>query len=556
MTISGPTQEPKVNSTCRVLPCRKPDGERIGEQAVPLSLLDATTANFGLTSAIWLLERPSVSLPSDGLAAHLREALSTALEAYPQFCGYLKAILGITDNDLPPETTSFPRYAKRYGRVYVQFGTGTDPGVEFIEATSTTTVDSLYTAASTKRRPVWNRQDEATLTQFVPQTSIAHPLEPHEKDTNGLYRPIMAIQCTKLACGGFVLAAKIAHPLADITSLTQFVRDWADVSRAMLTQAPLPQLKPIFEPLRLDACAAGDINANEADPSIMENALALPLHRYDWWAPPGKPPAVFPHDLPPAGKPMPWIEWDTKAPVEQYTIHFTYDQIDHLWQSANQNTAHTSSSDPRISKHDALLAHVWSCIVRARGLQSDPNPIHCDLVLGTRPAFKLPNSFVGSPTMMLNIKMSASDVATASDKALSSVAHRIRSTLSSINNPQPLSSHLHSIAFEESPQRIWQAFLGRRHILVTTWARAGLYDIDFGCGSRIRYTDGVVPCVDGCVLVVDSAPSLPMDEETVDRVAAARGWTGHGVDVTFPLHREDMDRLLRDPLLLPKVRKS
>jgi hypothetical protein len=380
-------QVPHVMHESRVRPCRQPDSER-QERAVPLSLLDATTANFGLTSAIWLLERPSISLPADRLTQHLRTSLSTTLEAYHQWCGHLKAILSIDTDSLPPETASFPAHAKRYGRVYVHFNTGRDPGVAFVETTSTATVDALYNAASAKRRPVWNRQDdEATLTQSVPQTSIAHALETDERDPNSLYKPIMAIQCTRLACGGLVLAAKIAHPLADITALTRFVRDWAHVSRAILADEPLPLLKPIFEPSRLDACAAGDINANDAGPATMEDALALPLHRYDWWAPPGKPPAVFPPDLPLAGKPMPWSEWDNKAQVEQYTVHFTREQIDTLWRSATTQASASSSLSSKISKHDALLAHVWSCVARARGGQDDPNPIHCDLVLGTRPAF-------------------------------------------------------------------------------------------------------------------------------------------------------------------------
>lgn len=200
----------------------------------------------------------------------------------------------------------------------MQFDTGSDPGVAFVEAISTASVDELYNATSVKRRPVWNRQeDEATLTQFVPYINIAHALESDEKGLNGLYKPVMAIQCTELACGGLVLAAKIAHPLADITALTRFVRDWADISRAMLADAPLPLLNPLFEPSRLDACAAGNINANDPDPATMKDALALSLHRYDWRASPGNPPSVFPSDLPLAGKPMPWFEWDTKAPVGQ-----------------------------------------------------------------------------------------------------------------------------------------------------------------------------------------------------------------------------------------------
>ncbi|KAF2640318.1 transferase family protein [Massarina eburnea CBS 473.64] len=543
MTPPTAPNGPHIIRRNRVSPQQPADSEF----SVPLSLLDATTAKFGLSSAVWLLERPSISLSSADLTKHLHTALSTTLDAYPQWCGYLKSILTVNDDSLPQETTSFPTHAKRYGRVYVHYGTRTDPGVEFVQATSMATVDSLYSADSAKRRPIWNRRgQEEALTQFVPATNIVHAIEPNEKDTDGLYKPIMAVQWTELACGGHVLAAKIAHPLADITALAGFVRDWASVSSAILTDIPLPILGPVFNPLRLDASAAGDINADDADPAIMEDALSLPLHRYDWWAPPTKPPPPFPADLPISGKPLPWVEWDTKAPVEQCTIHFNRKQIDHLWQSVIQERSLTSSN-LRISKHDALLAHVWSCVVRARGLQDDQGPVHCDLVLGTRPGLQLDNSFIGSPTLMLNIEMAASHV--ASGRALGEVAHRIRETVSTVNDPQRLAAHLHSIAYEKSPQRIWQAFLGQRHILVTTWARAGIYDIDFGLGSRIRYADGVVPCLDGCILIVDGPPTEP----TSHSVKETRGWTENGVDITLPLRCEDMERLLRDPLLLPQV---
>jgi hypothetical protein len=132
-------------------------------------------------------------------------------------------------------------------------------------------------------------------------------------------------------------------------------------------KAPLPVLSPVFKPLRLDDCAAGDISADDANSEILEVALALPLHRYDWWAPPAQPPSPFPSHLPMAGKPLPWVEWDNKAAVDQYTVHFSRKQIDSLWCMAMQVDS-GGSSRLEMSKHDALLAHIWSCVVCARGL--------------------------------------------------------------------------------------------------------------------------------------------------------------------------------------------
>lgn len=542
MEASESIQKPYIIRIDRVFPGQP----AAHEVTCPLSLLDATTANFALTSAVWLLECPDESFAPTDLPAHLRTTLRATLNAYPQWCGFLKSINALDSNDLDAEISEFPAHARRYGRVYVQYGTNSDPGVEFIEAKSMATVDSLYSVRSANRRPVWNRlEDEVTLAQFVAPTVVVNGIRSNERDANGSYQPSMAIQFTRLACGGLVLSAKIAHPLADITALCHFAQDWARVSRCVIAKEPLPASSAVFDPACLDMCAAGDINAGKANSAIVEDALALPLHRYDWWAPPMKPPSVFPADLPPAGVPLPWAEWNPEAKVEQYTIHLSREQIDVLWRSAVRDSR-VALSDMRISKHDALLAHVWSCVVRARGIQEEQEPVYCDLVLGTRPTLKLGAAFIGSPTMMVKVESTALQVATAS---LGHIAQGVRGSLTTVNNAQQIAAYLHSIAYEESPQRIWQAFLGRRHILVTSWARAGIHNVDFGIGARIRYADGVVPCLDGCILIVDSPPTY----STTCSDIHSGTWTNNGLDITLALPYEDMARFLQDPLLLPKI---
>jgi hypothetical protein len=182
----------------------------------------------------------------------------------------------------------------------------------------------------------------------------------------------------------------------------------------------------------------------------------------------------------------------------------------------------------------------------------DRGPVHCDLTLGVRPALGLGEGFMGSPILLVDVEMPAADVAAAAaggeGSGLGPVARRIRETLDEVNNREALAAHLHGLAFEKSPQRIWQAFLGSRHILVTTWARAGIYEVDFGIGSTVRYVDDVVPDMDGMVLIKE-APPPPGRGEGIGKPA----WTDHGVDVSVHLRREDMERLLRDPELLPQM---
>lgn len=510
------------------------------ERAIPLSLLDATTARFALTNAIWLFEHPSVPILTDGkLAAHLRSSLQTTLSAYAQWCGHLKSIRSI-DGDIPEAAQPFPLHARRYGRVYVHFGTCEDPGVDFTVATNTATLDSIYSVDPVQNQPLWSRQPDQ-LTQFVPSAEIANALEANEPDAANLRKPTMAVQVTQLACGGIVLAIKIAHPLADIAGLISFVRDWASTSRAMLLGGSVPLLSPIFDPKRVDSIALGNINADQAASEILETVNGLRLHRFDWWAKPATPPSVFDgQDVPQAGRSMPWHEWNMKAPVSTYTVHLSRDQVSYLWSKVVQTIPPNSA---RLSKHDAVLAHVWSCIARARQLH-DHELVHCDLVLGLRPLLKLEDSFVGSTTMMINIEMAAAEVTSSNPAAVCAVAQRVRKTISTMRKCTNLAAHLHSIAYEKSPQRIWQAFLGQRHLMVTTWARADIYDIDFGFGSGIRYADGVVPNLDGLILMKEAPPRSR---------SLSRDWTEHGVDITLNLRSEDMERLLRDPELLPSV---
>ncbi|KAF5851700.1 hypothetical protein GGP41_000416 [Bipolaris sorokiniana] len=525
-----PDVDIRVTMTERVFPQKLTQHEH----AIPLSLLDATTANFALTNAIWLFE-PLDEKDVVNVAEHLRQTLSTALTSYPQWAGQLKSIAVVDDASVPAEAQEFPAHARRFGRVYAHFGASADVGVEFISATCSATTDSLYRTERVKTQPLWDRKDD-NLGGFVPAVDIAHALQPNEPNVvTGLRKPIMAIQCTTLSDGGFVLAAKTAHPFADITGLIRFVKDWANVSSAVIKGLTAPALTPVFEPARLDNLAAGDINAEE----------------YDWWAAPGKPPAPFldaANLVSPAGKPMPWTEWDLKVPVSDYTIHLNTAQVDFL---LNEATKGTDSDGPRISKHDAVLAHIWSCIVRARQLGKDDSPVYCDLVLGVRSAFKLGEDFLGSPIIMMKVELPGSEVGSEQSSnataAMVPIARKIRHTISTVSDPANLADHLHSAAYEKSPQRIWQAFLGRRHILVTTWARAGIYDVDFGLGSRIRYADGIVPNLDGDILIKEAPPS------SGEFLSGSRpSWTDSGVDISVHICTEDMERLLKDPLLLPR----
>ncbi|GKZ23144.1 hypothetical protein AbraIFM66951_000051 [Aspergillus brasiliensis] len=555
------TSELSILDSERLFPNKEAKSDRIKA----LSLLDATTVDFSDASAVWLFECERHN--RGNLVNHLRRSLRVTLDAYPQWCGLIKAVDSV-DGPAVADRGRLAPHARRFGRVYVHYGTQFDPGVEFVTARATDTLDDLCPSSRTTSQPLWN-QEKVALSKFVPKICLANPSKEAVVNSAGILPPLMAIQITELACGGFGLAVKIAHTLADAQSLIYFIKDWASVSRSALLGEATPVLKPLFDPARVDSAAAGDINAATPDESIIEQTDSLPFHRYDWWnVPPDSPrkariPEVFrDQELSPAGKQIPWSEWDKEAPVSHYIVHLSREQVEEIWNQAN-NVSSADTKASQLSRHDAILAHIWSSINRARKMQHDPGPVHCDLAYGCRPAFHLSDAFMGSLSVMVNVEMAGAELTTTANSdgketaVLPPIAHRIRQTLLQLkNHPARLAAHLHRLAYETSPQRIWQGFLGSRHVMVTTWACAGLYDVDFGLGplssSSARYADGILANLDGLVLIKEAPPSTSGRESEVRRRRhVPPAWTEHGVDVQIQLRSEDMLRLLRDPLLLP-----
>jgi hypothetical protein len=348
--------------------------------------------------------------------------------------------------------------------------------------------------------------------------------------------PNMIIQFTIFACGSVAVAIESTHCFADALSVSQFARDWSFMSRCMLKDAPIPILNPIFDPQRLDSFAADDIDGPRPDEIITSKARSLPQHRYDWYLDvPNQPwpthtPSDFDTTLPLSpSTPIPWHQWDVKAPVSHRVLHFSAKEIEHIYSLATPST-----SPIKISKHDALLAHVWSRITAARQLPENTT-VYLDMTFGLRPRVSppLPDSFLGSPITHAAIPFTTS----STPPSLSSLAQTIRKTLATFT-PEAVSYHLHDLAFEVAPQRLWRACLGREHVLLTTWVHAGVYEVDFGVGSP-RYVEALMQSCDGLVEVMEAGD--------IRKDGGERGsWISEGADVSVYLEEMAMERLLAD----------
>lgn len=83
---------------------------------------------------------------------------------------------------------------------------------------------------------------------FTPPIDLVAPFQDDENPINIL----VAIELTRLACRGTVLAIKMAYPLSDAYTLAYFVNHWARVSNAKAIGSSLLSLSPNFEPWRLN----------------------------------------------------------------------------------------------------------------------------------------------------------------------------------------------------------------------------------------------------------------------------------------------------------------
>ena len=272
------------------------------------------------------------------------------------------------------------------------------------------------------------------------------------------------------------------------------------------------------------------------------------MHRFDWWATdaPGYPDWALPssaatmpppdvlktQQLSPSTHP-PWPTWNLALPVEHAQIRFTAAEV------SRTKDAAMASLPPELSKHnisrlDSLLSHVWMLINRARGHESSDDNVYLNMTLGlrTRLSPPLPNGFVGSPILLTYVAKSG---AHASAGSIGHTAAAIRSTLSQFT-PEAVSAYLHDAAYELSPQRLWQAFLGSQHTIVTSWTQMKAYEIRFGRVADggppqlARYVQGVMPRMDGIVQVMDIGDSGDFD-------------------ISLNLESNAMRRLLEDPQL-------
>ncbi|KAF7967395.1 hypothetical protein HWV62_34449 [Athelia sp. TMB] len=513
-----------VSSCTRIFPPSHPTSldslkskPPVHPKTVNLSILDASVGLYSPTSGVWFYSFPDT--PPDNRNEALTDSLAATLAFYPQWAGQLH----LTEYSPTGDHTT------RYGRMALTYGATSDPGVAVHLATSSRTVKSLIPDDEARKAGYWNAQP-STLEELLPGRrggDTGRLALWNMEESDGL--PCVVVQLTTFACGGMAIAIRIAHPLADAGMLVKFVTNWASLHRGeSLKDGDLP----IFDPNLLDSTAAGNIDGQEHDEELLKRSRALPVSRFDFWESGTSRPAALESITTEQvdvgrGAVMPWSTWDQEFPVEHYKVFFGAKEIQGMWEDA------TSCSAPgtRISRFDALLAHIWVLLIRARQLPPGiPNAMHVTLGVRARTRPPLPATFLGSPILLTRVLGTP-------ESNIGQLATSIRASLVQFT-PEAVSAYLHDRAFELSAQRLWSAFLGNNNSIHTSWLDIGASDIDFfGEAGQLVFMDSLMSDLDGIIKFI----------EAVDNAGKREKWYQGEVCVTLHLRRDVMEVLLQDP---------
>ncbi|MCJ1294063.1 hypothetical protein MMC34_005620 [Xylographa carneopallida] len=562
----------------------------------PLSVIDAKVAQFGPAAAVWFFSAPSSpptttnTTPPPFSPALLLLSFRKTLSAYPQWAGRVSAVPHPSSAPPPTSTHPFPPHTRRPRRLFVTYGTGADPGVMFSTAACAQTLaDMVPSPEARARMPQGWDAAELDVEQFLPAIKVwfSAGFESGEEGHLG-----MGACVTRFACGGVAVGVKMAHCLADAAAMTGFVRGWAGVHGDLLGRCEgrselwtrigagrdEPEVAdttrgeevlrllndvrpaPVFDPLLLNATAAGDVDAPAADPTIVARARHLPQHRYDWWASGGDCPEVMQaacavpagFDAARIGDPIPWAEWDFGVAVAHRVLHFSAAELENIWRAASiemkGEPGDPSTATSRISRHDALLAFVWMLVNRARGFARDAAPVHLNMTLGLRARLALPEHFVGSPLVLARVSSPGEEACDA--ERLAVTAQRMRDTLGTFDR-HALGAVLHDAMFQDSPQRVWNGFLGVRDVIVTSWARLGTYGISFDprSGRGPWLVQPVMPAVDGIIEIMEAPFVVGGEQEVRVEGEGERSWYAGGVDVDLNFDKVVVEKLVEDEML-------
>ncbi|KAG8066584.1 hypothetical protein GUJ93_ZPchr0004g38756 [Zizania palustris] len=319
-----------------------------------------------------------------------------------------------------------------------------DEGARFVEATADVALDSVMPLKPT------------------PEVVSLHP------SGDGAVE-LMLIQVTRFACGSLVVGFTTQHIVADGRATNNFFLAWSQATRGAAV-----------------------------DP--------VPVHdRVSFFTPRDKPHVEFEH------RGVEFKPYDEKADADEYDhvgddevvinkVHLSRDFISKLKSQASAGVHRPYST------LQCVVAHLWRCMTKARGLDGSESTSVCIAVDGrARMSPPVPEGYTG------NVVLWARPTATARDlvnRPLKHAVELINREVARINDSyfKSFIDFVSSGAVEKE-RLVASADAAEMvlspHIEVDSWLRIPFYDLDFGGGRPFFFMPSYLP-VEGLLILLPS----------------------------------------------------
>ncbi|EHA8589165.1 putative acetyltransferase [Cocos nucifera] len=278
---------------------------------------------------------------------------------------------------------------------------------------------------------------------------------------DGHLLPLLAVQVTELADGVFV-GCSANHAVVDGSSFWHFLNSWSEISRTGSSQ--------ISQPPVLDR----------------------------WFLDPFSPPIFLPF-----GSHQEFIRRYITPRIDEAIIHFSKQSIQKLKAKANLEL-----KTNQVSSLQALLAHVWRWVVRARKLKHDQETSY-SMAIGDRWRIEppLPANYFGNSSFRATAKLLAGEVV---DRGLGWVAWQLNRAVAA-HTDAVVKSWLES--WQQNPIFSYFDCLETRNLATGSSPRFDVYGNDFGWGRPLAVRSGIANKMDGNVMVYEGNVDGSMDLE-------------------------------------------
>ncbi|TYI01715.1 hypothetical protein ES332_A11G220700v1 [Gossypium tomentosum] len=275
----------------------------------------------------------------------------------------------------------------------------------------------------------------------------------------GIANPLLGIQITDLADGIFI-GCTINHVVADGTSLWHFFNTWSEISKGSIQLSKPPVFQRWFPdgmdiPIRIPQSCVNFKQSNE-----------------DF--------------IPP--------------PVQDRVFHFSKETVAKLKAKANAQIG-----TDKISSLQALLSHIWRCVIRNRRVDPNQETSYRLVVGGRQRLQELPDNFFGNSLMPVIVTMKAKELM---EQGIGNPAWQMNRKIAA------MTEETFKNTLESWPASPSFTILNNRNTLFTAGSpRFIMYGNDFGWGKPIAIRGGSSSKFDGMLRLLSGAKEGSIDLE-------------------------------------------